>query len=88
MFGARSQDQVHELRGAPQSSVGAPMPVVLADERRVLVVYLTQEHDPDWDGTTVRGVDADTVGEVAIAHFDGVWAAQFGAPNDEAIGSV
>ena len=61
------------------------MPVVLADEWQVLVVYLLEDRDPDWDGTTVRVVNSASAGVVAIAHFSGVWATQFGAPNDEAL---
>ena len=76
---------MHELPEAPQSSIGAPLPVVLADEWQVLVVYLLEDRDPDWDGTTVRVVNSASAGVVAIAHFSGVWATQFGAPNDEAL---
>ncbi len=85
MVGPDVRDRVHELPEAPQSSIGAPLPVVLADERDVLVVYLLENRDPDWDGTTVRVVDTASDGVVAIAHFSGVWATQFGAPNDEAL---
>jgi hypothetical protein len=40
----------------PQSSVGAPLPVVLADEGNVLLAYLLEVRDPDWDGTSIRVV--------------------------------
>jgi len=36
----------------PQSSVGAPLPHVFADEQRLLIGYIVQVADPDWDGTT------------------------------------
>lgn len=81
----RPQDQVHELPGAPQSSAGAPLPVVLADEHQVFVVYRVEQHDPHWDGTTARLVDVDSGGSVVIARFVGAWSTQFGAPNDEAL---
>ena len=36
-------DRVEELAAAPQSSGGAPLPVVFADENRVLLSYLVSE---------------------------------------------
>src|SRR5262245_15945836 len=70
----------------PQSSVGAPLPHVFADEHRLLIGYLVQEADPGWDGTTVRSVGPDSDDETcALVTVDGYAAFQFGPPNDEAI---
>lgn len=70
----------------PQSSVGAPLPHVLADEHRLLIAYLVQSHDPDWDGKTVRVVGPDSDGETcALVKVESYLAFQFGPPNDEAI---
>jgi hypothetical protein len=50
------RDRVVELRDVPQSSIGAPIPCVLADEHRVILAYYIEEPDPDWDGTYVRAI--------------------------------
>ena len=78
-------DEVAELAGVPQSSVGTPCPVVVADEFSVAVAFYLEEADPDWDGRTVKVVGAHSVGEPhAVVVFDGVWSSMFGPPNDEA----
>jgi hypothetical protein len=70
----------------PQSSVGAPLPHVIADEHILLIGYIVQVSDPDWDGTTVRIVGPDSDGETcALVKVEGYLAFQFGPPNDEAI---
>jgi hypothetical protein len=70
----------------PQSSVGAPLPHVLADEHRLVIAYVVQSSDPAWDGTTVRVVGPDSDGEAcALVKVEGYLAFQFGPPNDEAI---
>lgn len=70
----------------PQSSVGAPLPHVFADEHRLLIGYIVQVSDPDWDGKTVRAVGPDSDGQpCALVTVDRYVAFQFGPPNDEAI---
>jgi len=85
MYEVDDLDSVIELTTAPQSSVGAPIPVVLAGEHDVFLVYYVQNAPEDWDGTSVRMVGADTEGEpVAIIKFVDCYTHMFGAPNDEA----
>jgi hypothetical protein len=70
----------------PQSSVGAPLPHVFADEYRLLIGYIMQTRDPGWDGTTIRVVGPDSGSEpCALVTVDRYLAFQFGPPNDEAI---
>lgn len=70
----------------PQSSVGAPLPHVFADEHRLLIGYIMQADDPDWDGTTIRMIGPETDGEAcALVEVERYLAFQFGPPNDEAI---
>jgi hypothetical protein len=64
--------------------VGAPLPVVLADEGRLLLGYLLDVPTPGWDGTWTRVVDFDTADPVVLVRFRGVAAWQWGPPNDEA----
>jgi hypothetical protein len=85
MYPVNDLDQVIELEGVPQSSVGAPLPIVLSDEHRVLLAYLVQNTPSDWDGSHVRFVGLDTPGEpIALVEFTSYWTFTFGAPNDEA----
>lgn len=85
MYVVDKHDKVVELRDLPQSSVGAPCPVILAGEHSLTVAYLLQDTPADWDGTTVRVVGVDTPGEpAAIVRFVRPYASMFGPPNDEA----
>jgi hypothetical protein len=84
MYDVDDHDQVVPVPDVPQSDVGAPLPLVLADEHRVLLGYLLGVHDPDWDGTSVRMVGPDSDGPGAIVEFHRARSYYFGAPNDEA----
>jgi hypothetical protein len=79
------RDKVIELRDLPQSSVGAPCPIVLAGEHCLTVAYFLEHAPPGWDETTVRVVGPDTPGEPAsVVRFERPVASMFGPPNDEA----
>lgn len=79
------RDRVVPLDDAPQSSVGAPLPVVLSSEHRLQLVYLLEETPPDWDGTWVRIVNPDSDDmPVAVVEFRHPYAHISGPPNDEA----
>jgi hypothetical protein len=72
---------------APQSSVGAPLPAVMASEQCLYVCYLLSAPDPQWDGSAVRLVGPDSSGEpIAVVKVKHCRAHTFGPPNDEAIG--
>jgi hypothetical protein len=84
VYDVDARDRVVPVSEVPQSDVGAPLPLVLADEHRVLLGYLLAVSDPDWDGTQVRLVGPDSDGPGAIIEFHGAQSFYFGAPNDEA----
>lgn len=84
MYEVDRKDRVVEVDDAPQSSVGAPLPIVVAAEGQLLLAYLAEVRDPDWDGTTVRVVDAQSEEPVVRVVFDRPKAHMFGPPNDEA----
>jgi hypothetical protein len=85
MYEVDHQDEVHELPDVPQSSVGAPVPLVVADEHSVVLAYYLEDDDPDWDGQTVRVVGATGASEpLAIVRFALCYAHMWGPPNDEA----
>ncbi|HEX6368284.1 MAG TPA: hypothetical protein VF006_05095 [Longimicrobium sp.] len=80
------RDRVVPLADVPQSDVGAPLPVVLASDYRLLLIYLLQDTPADWDGTWVRVVSPDSEDmPVAVVEFQRPYAHLFGPPNDEAI---
>jgi hypothetical protein len=80
-----AKDSVHELKDLPQSSVGAPCPMVLADEHRLYVIFYLENTPEDWDGTSVRVVGPDSDGEpFAIITFLRHTSYYHGSPNDEA----
>jgi hypothetical protein len=85
MYSVDSKDTVVELANVPQSSVGAPCPMLLVGERHLHLAYYLENRSPDWDGTTVRLVGEDTSGEpVGLVEFAHAYAHMFGPPNDEA----
>lgn len=85
MYSVDERDRVIELDGVPQSSVGAPLPIVLSDEHKLLLAYIIQDTPKDWDGRSVRVVDPSMVGEpLALIEFARYRSFMFGAPNDEA----
>jgi hypothetical protein len=45
-----NETNVVDLENVPQSSVGAPLPLVLSDEHKILLAYIVQNTPPDWDG--------------------------------------
>jgi hypothetical protein len=84
MYEVDEKDRVVTLKDIPRSSVGAPLPLIIANEQRVLLAYYVNSTDPSWDGKTVRIVDQERSEEpIAIVRLDCV-AHMFGPPNDEA----
>lgn len=85
MYEVDEKDVVRELAGVPQSSVGAPIPFMIADEHRVVLAYYLEEMSPDWDGQSIRIVGPSGSAEpLAIIRFSICYAHMFGPPNDEA----
>jgi len=85
MYEVDDRDRVTRLVGVPQSSVGAPNPLVVSDGLTVVLAYYVQDTPPDWDGSWARMVGPTTDGEpAALIRFDICLAHQLGPPNDEA----
>jgi hypothetical protein len=88
MYSIDGKDRVQKLSDVPQSSAGAPLPLVVATEQGLALAYLVEQHNPSWDGTTIRVVDSGTEGEiVAVVEFLRPRAHLLGPPNDEAFGA-
>ena len=84
MYEVDEKDRVATLEGIPQSSVGAPLPLVIANEQRVVLAYYMNSTDRTWDGKTIRIVDEQSSDEpIALVRLDCV-VHMFGPPNDEA----
>ena len=80
-----AKDEVLPLAGMPQSSIGAPCPVVIADESNLAIAFYLESRDDKWDGTSVRVVGPETGGEpFAMVTFKRARAYFHGPPNDEA----
>jgi len=84
MYTIDERDEVVERTDVPQSSIGAPQPVVLSDEYRLVLAYYLEVDEPGWDGTTVRVVGPASADEpIALVRFDGFVTFMLGPPNDE-----
>ena len=84
MYSVDGRDKVVRLDGVPQSSVGSPLPIVLSDEFKVLLLYIVQEAPIDWDSPSAYVLDSITPDEsFALVEFDGCWSHMSGWPNDE-----
>ncbi|HMT08962.1 MAG TPA: hypothetical protein PKA82_13235 [Pyrinomonadaceae bacterium] len=84
MYEVDNRDKVVKLDGVPQSSVGAPIPTVLSNERMAVVAFYLHDTPDDWDGNSVRIVGVDSEEPAAIIEFKWCYAHMFGPPNDEA----
>jgi hypothetical protein len=85
MYSVDNKDEVIRLGNAPQSSVGAPCPMISASEQSLRLAYFVEDIPSNWDGSTVSVIDENTNREpVALITFTRPKAHMFGPPNDEA----
>jgi len=85
MYVVTRADRVRELAELPQSSIGAPCPMILVGEHSLRIAYYLEEKVGGWDGTTVRLLSPDQGNELcAVVDFVLPYAHMFGPPNDEA----
>ncbi len=85
MYSVDEKDRVIEVTDIPQSSVGAPLPIIMSDEFITVVAFYLQDTPDNWDGISVCVVSAETNGEpLALVKFSHCYASMFGPPNDEA----
>jgi len=84
MYAIDSKDTVAERTDLPQSSIGAPCPVVLSGEHFLHLAYYLEEPGEALDGWHVRVVGEHSIGEpCALVRFTRSAAHMFGPPNDE-----
>ena len=82
MYEVDENDRVVALEDIPQSSTGAPEPVIISDERRVVLAYRVQSAEI-WNRKTVRIEDQEGKEPIALVRLESR-AHMFGPPNDEA----
>jgi hypothetical protein len=87
MYSIDDKDIVISLQGVPSPSAGAPCPLVLSDEYRLLLAYIVHRVDPDWDGVP-RSVEPQTEGQtIALIRFNDPLAFMWGHPNVDILGA-
>lgn len=78
MYRTTGKEEVVPLLDIPQSSVGAPIPVVVAGEHDLLIAFYLQNTPADWNGETVRVIGKDSEEEpVCVVHFNCCYAHMF-----------
>jgi hypothetical protein len=82
MYEVDERDRVVPLEGVPQSSAGAPIPLLIADELRVVLAYYMTPTGP-WTGIPKLIDQCESDEPIAMIRFD-CDAHMFGPPNDEA----
>ncbi|WP_282610326.1 hypothetical protein [Pelagibius sp. Alg239-R121] len=86
MYQIDMHDRVVELTDIPRMESGAPLPKLVTNEDGLDLIYLLDEPDPNWDGSTATMVSPDTErAKIACIRFDATWAHMLGPPNDEAL---
>jgi hypothetical protein len=81
---SNKRDRVHELTDVPPPSSGTPQPLILANERTLVVTYVTAKPSTGQaDGSGLPSADKAT----AIVVFQQCFASHFGPPNDQAFAS-
>jgi len=71
MYEIDDKDKVVQLKGVPRPEAGAPMPVVLATESVLFLVYY-------------KGLVPNYDDHIVVVRFPGCLSHMFGIPNDEA----
>lgn len=84
MYNIDEKDELLEIRDLPQSSIGAPIPMIACDEHTLYLAYYIKDVPEDWDGSSVKVVGPDSDETVALLRFDRCYSHMFGPPNDEA----
>jgi hypothetical protein len=87
MYTVTASDRPRELLSAPQSSVGAPCPLLIASEHSLALAYYVEESrlTAAWSAATIEPEAAgDSDDLCAVVRFNRPYAHMFGPPNDEA----
>ena len=83
---ARGEEYAEPLAFPVRWCTGAPLPHLLVNDQRAILIFLVSQPDPHWDDTyvTIKDPADDAAAEsLAMVEFSGCAAAKLGAPNDE-----
>lgn len=72
-----------ELDLGLQMDIGAPCPVILSDEHKVILLFYLHSSDPKWDGISVHVRDSNDDMGIACIQFNHYKQVKYGWPNDE-----
>jgi hypothetical protein len=85
MYTVDDLDSIIELRDVPQSSVGAPCPMILCSEQSLHLAYFREFPNGDEDIKSVQpGGEYAKDDASLLVKFQDYYAYMFGPPNDEA----
>jgi hypothetical protein len=87
MYTVTSADKPRKLDSAPQCSVGAPCPTLVAGEHSLRLAYYLEDDRLilPWNGQHATSeAPGDSDDACAVVRFEGAYAHMFGPPNDEA----
>ena len=82
MYEVDERDRVVPLEGVPQSSTGAALPLIMADDWSVILGYYMASTQP-WSGIPRMVDQKESDQAIALIRFERI-AHMFGPPNDEA----
>ena len=82
MYKIDHRDKIVELQAVPQSSPGAPCPMLIANEHQLWLAFYVREDDSHWDGKTCRLVDENSDETCAVVHFKGLKSHILGQPDE------
>lgn len=80
MYEVDERDRVAPLEGVPQSSTGAPLPLIMADDWRVILGYYMASTQT-WTGIPRMVEQRESDEAIALIRFERI-AHMFGPPND------
>lgn len=84
MYEIDEQDELLEIPDLPQSSIGAPIPMIACDEHTLYLAYYIENTPEDRVRTSVEVVGPDSADEtVALLKFETCYAHMSGPPNNE-----
>lgn len=87
MYVVSGEDHPRKLSSLPQSSIGAPCPMLIADEHSLRIAFYLEEDrlTSEWASATALPPSVgDSDDLCAVVRFSMVYAHMFGPPNDEA----
>ncbi len=82
---AKGEEYAEPLEFPVRWCTGAPLPHLLVNDHKAILIFLISQPDPDWDGSyvTIKNPSDDATEPLAMVEFTLCVSAKLGAPNDE-----